>query len=209
MVYLHLLDWRGDSVTLPGLPRKVVRARTLTGGKAAVRQTGDALEVAVPPAGRDPIDTIVELKLDGPADGIRPIPTGGALTVGKVARASNVYGGMAEFSAEKAVDDDEGTRWATDGGTHSAWLEVDLGRPTAIGRVRILQQAEFAERIRRFELQIRDGEAWRTILTGTTTPAEYVRDFPSVTAQIVRLNILEATEGPTIDEFQLFGPGKR
>ncbi|MHB9081988.1 MAG: hypothetical protein ACYC3X_31370, partial [Pirellulaceae bacterium] len=36
------------------------------------------------------------------------------------------------------------------------------------------------------------------------TPAESTPKFESVTAQRVRLNITEATDGPTIWEFQLF-----
>ncbi len=37
---------------------------------------------------------------------------------------------------------------------------------------------------------------------------EQVRQFPPVKARVVRLNILKATEGPTIWEFQVFAPGK-
>ena len=199
-VYLHLMDWTGGPVTLPGLPLKVVAARALTGGKATVTQTADALLVAVPEVNRDAVDTLVELTLDRSADGIRPIAAAGSLTAGKAARASNVYGGSEAYAANKALDDDESTRWATDGGTHSVWLDVDLGRPTTFNRVRILQEPEYAARIRSFELEVREGDGWTTILTGTTMPAEYLEDFPPVTAQVVRLNILNATDGATIND---------
>jgi alpha-L-fucosidase len=208
-VYLHLMDWQGDAVTLPPLPRHVLAARTLTGGRVTVRQTAEALEVTLPKSDHDPIDTLVELRLDRPADGLRPLSTGGSLASGKPARASNVYANEEAYSADKAVDDDESSRWATDGGTHSAWLEVDLGRPAQIGRVRVVQEAEYAARIRKFEMQVKTETGWATILDGTTMPPEYVREFPPVTARVVRLNILEATDGPTIDEFQLFGPQKQ
>ena len=68
--------------------------------------------------------------------------------------------------------------------------------------------SEAYDRVRKFELQYKDGEAWKTFLEGTRIGEEYSQAFEPVTAQIVRLNILEATDGPTIWEFQLLAPGK-
>ena len=208
-IYLHVFDWGSGELDLPPLGRKIVGSSVLTGGSATVRQTADSLTVSVPAAYRRPIDTVVALRIEGDARGIPPISAVSSLTSGKRATASNVYQGDPAFAADKAVDDEEGTRWATDGGTHSAWLEVDLGQPTRVGSVRILQEAVYADRIRRFELQAKDGEEWRTLLSGTTMPADYRHEFTPVTARYVRLVIQEATEGPTINEFQLFAPGKR
>ena len=207
-IYVHVLKWPGEALVLPAINRKVVSAIALTGGKAEVKQDEEGVEVRVAPADRQEIDTIVALKLDGPAADVKPASLAGCLTSGKKASASNVYRKMAQFDAAKAVDDDESTRWATDAGTQAAQLEVDLGQPTAVGRVRIVQDAQYAGRVRRFELQYKDGQDWKTILSGTTTPAQYVKTFEAVTVRQVRLNILEASDGPTINEFQLFAPGK-
>jgi hypothetical protein len=67
---------------------------------------------------------------------------------------------------------------------------------------------EWGKRIRRFELQVREGDAWKTVLEGTGVGRGFAKEFPPVTAQRVRLNILEATEGPTIFEFGVFPPKK-
>ena len=56
-----------DVVKLAPLARKIVGSSVLTGGTAQVAQTDNAVEVSVPKADRQPIDTIVALKLDGPA----------------------------------------------------------------------------------------------------------------------------------------------
>jgi alpha-L-fucosidase len=58
-------------------------------------------------------------------------------------------------------------------------------------------------RVRKFTLQYRDGDEWKTALTGTTIGRNFSQRFAPVTAQRVRLQILEATEGPTINELQL------
>jgi len=103
------------------------------------------------------------------------------------------------------VDDDPTTRWATNSGTKQAWLEIDLGKLTTFDRVKISE--EFG-RVRQFELQYKDGNDWNTFIEGKKLGAGYSKQFKPVTAQYVRLNILDATDGPTIWEFQLFAPKK-
>jgi alpha-L-fucosidase len=66
--------------------------------------------------------------------------------------------------------------------------------------------SEAYDRVRQFELQYQEGDAWKTFLSGTRIGEKLAQDFAPVTAQCVRLNILEATEGPTIWEFQLLAP---
>jgi hypothetical protein len=66
-VYVHVLEWKGDPVSLPALPGKVVSSSVLTGGRADVKQTETGTEITVPAAERQDIDTIVALQLDKPA----------------------------------------------------------------------------------------------------------------------------------------------
>ena len=206
LVYLHILRWPADTVSLPPIAPKVTGHSVLTGGEATVAQTDEGIQVGVPPEHRDRLDTIVKLELDGPADEIpvlidrRP---SGSLAFGKKATASNVYQNDAEFSPEKAIDDDDATRWGCDWGTHEAWLEVDLGEPHVLGRAFI---SEPYGRVRRFELQAKRGDKWQAFHDGTTIGECFEISFPPVTAGHIRLHLLETTEGPSIWEFQLFGP---
>ena len=171
-----------------------------------MRQTQEGIEIQVPAQNRQEIDTIVKLELDGPAGEIPPLVTAStSLTAGAKAKASNVFQNNRAHGADKAIDGDPATRWATDSGVKQAWLELDLGKPVTFGRVAI---SEEYDRVRRFELQYKDGETWKTFLQGTRIGEQYAQDFPPVTAQYVRLNILEATDGPTIWEFQLLPAGK-
>ncbi|MCX6358467.1 MAG: alpha-L-fucosidase [Armatimonadetes bacterium] len=205
-IYLHLMKWADGSATLPALPARVRGWTVVTGGSAHVKQTAEGLRITAPRSTRRAIDTIIALHLDRPAAAIKPITVAGALSANGRASASNVYQNMDEYAAEAAIDDNPASRWATDAGTHSAWLQVDLTKPRTVGKVRILQQALYAERIRRFELLARDTGEWTTVATGTTMPAEYVAAFPAVTARSIKLSILEATDGPTIDELQVLPP---
>lgn len=206
-VYLHVQHWPKETLTLPAIPAKVVGAVALTGGVPVVRQTAESLEVDLPAVDRQELDTIIALKLDRLASSIAPMDVDPrALSTGKKATASNVYRNQAGHNAAKAVDGDDETRWATDTGTKSAWLEVDLGGPQVIGRVVIRQAYPELHRVRTFAIESwRDG-AWRPFYQGKDLGATLEVAFEPVTAQRVRLNITEATGGPTLWEFELFPP---
>ena len=207
-IYLHVLAWPDDTLSVPAIPAKVVRCRVLGGGKAEVRQTATGLEISVPESDRQPIDTVVALELDRSALDLAPVDVPGAvsLTTGAKASASNTYHDQAEFGPDKAVDGRSDTRWATDAGTKSAWLEVDLGQPKTFSRAVIMQAFPELKRVRKFAIEYWQDEQWKTICRGEHLGAKFTTRFEPVTAQRVRLNITEATDGPTICEFQLFAP---
>ena len=67
-IYLHILRWPADTISLPAMPRKIVRHNLLGGGTATVKQSESGIQVSVPAARRHAIDTIVKLELDGAAN---------------------------------------------------------------------------------------------------------------------------------------------
>ena len=210
IVYVHVTSWPGDSITLPAIGKKITASSLLGGGAVKVEQPDPAaaITIAVAPSDRQETDTIVKLELDGQAMEITPIAGvasgSGLIAPTMKATASNIYQNNAAYGQEKAIDGDPDTRWATDEGTHQAWLEVDLGKPMTFDRADI---GETYDRVQSFELQYLDGRQWKTFCHGTTigeqlsTPA-----FDAITAQHVRLNILDASEGPSINQFQLYAP---
>ncbi|MBM3335700.1 alpha-L-fucosidase, partial [Candidatus Sumerlaeota bacterium] len=210
-IYVHVLEWPDGALNLPVIPAKVVRSRILGGGKAEVRQTATGLAISVPESDRQPIDTVVALELDRSALDLVAVdvPLAVSLTTKAKASASNTYRNMAEVGPDKAVDGRGDTRWATDAGTKSAWLEIDLGQPKTFSRAAIKQAFPELKRVRKFAIECRQDEQWKTICQGVNLGASFTATFEPVTAQRVRLNITEATDGPTIFEFQLFAPPPR
>ncbi len=172
----------------------------LGGGRAELTQADGKLAIKVPASDRDPVDTVILLELEGSAMDLPAItPSGGVK-----ATASNVYQKMfEEYGPEMAFDSDNETRWATDSGTRQAWIAADLGRQVKVQRVRIAEAAPYAGRVKKFDFQYRQGGEWKTIFTGTTLGEKFQRRFEPVTAREFRLNIQDATEGPTIAEIEL------
>jgi alpha-L-fucosidase len=101
-----------------------------------------------------------------------------------------------------AFDNDSHTRWATDTGTKQCWIAGDLAKPLTIQRVRI--EEAIGERVQKFEFQYRNGDQWKTIYSGTKIGRWHQQKLdPPVTAREFRLNILDATDGPTIADIEL------
>jgi alpha-L-fucosidase len=199
VIFVHILKWNGETLTLPNIPAKIVGASLLTGGKVDMKQTDEGIVLSVPASDRQPIDTLVKLDLDGSAMSLAPV----SLASGIKASASNVYHHMEDFDAEKAFDGDPATRWATDDGTHQAWISTDFGKSRTLHNVVIHE--EYEGRVQKFELQYKDANGakeWRTICSGATLGKNFVKEFSPITAREVRLNILEATDGPTISEIR-------
>jgi len=201
-VYLHILRWPSEKIVLPDIGCTVVSHSVLTGGQATVKETAEGIEVFVSADQRDPLDTIVKLEFDGPLCGIEPIRTGPQpLSLAATATASGVWPDP-HLAPELAFDGDPGTRWGCAPDTKAGWLAVDLGEPKTFSRLYVNEGTW--DRVRKFELQIQIGEDWQAIHTGTTIGENFSVTFEPVTARHVRLNILEASDVPTIWEVQLF-----
>ena len=131
-----------------------------------------------------------------------PLP----VSQGKKVMASSTFR-LPGYDADKAVDGDLSTRWATDAGQGSGWLEVDLGKPTTVSRAVIQEQSFSQTALFAVESQLADG-SWKTLAEGTTIGASKELKFTPTTAQKFRLHIFESKlvpgGGATIDEFQLF-----
>jgi alpha-L-fucosidase len=184
---------------------------------------GANLLLDVPPdnTGRIPqnlVDRLVELKkiIDNPA--LLPKPK--SLTYRKPSNASTTWLLRQEYTPEYAFDEDSTTRWVGSIDIDTAWLEVDLEKEVPFNRVLITEQCTPC--IHSFELQYKNGNEWKTILSIKDFKGVTDQKFKSVTARHVRIlitkfsvlsnpeNVLRApgtlaqNEGPGISEFQLF-----
>ncbi|MHB1002184.1 MAG: alpha-L-fucosidase [Armatimonadota bacterium] len=66
-VYLHIMKWDGDMVSLPALNAGILSASLMTGGSVGAEQTDDGLNISIPSEYHKEYDTIVVLELDRPA----------------------------------------------------------------------------------------------------------------------------------------------
>ena len=211
-IFLHLLRRSDEPLALKAPPLTITSARIFNGPALTFSIKDDTLNLTVPPAAWQPVDTIIELTMAGSAMDLAPIASasGGLVTPEMKATASAVFENDPHYAASMAIDGDSETRWATPAGTRECWLELDLLKPQAIGRIEIDEAyAQPKSRVKRFEIQAKTGGTWTTIHTGTALGAHFKATPPPLTTQHLRLRVLDATEGPTISEIRLFPPAKQ
>jgi alpha-L-fucosidase len=160
------------------------------------------LDVGPDKTGRIPAAVVARLMaLKQVIDDPRKLPVN--LLASKKAAASNVHKNDPQFAADNITDGDFRSRWATDDDRKSAWIEFDLGGDTTFdGAV----ATEGWNRIEEFAIEIPDGRGgWKAVYQGKKMGGDgELLSFPSVTAAKVRLNILRATAGPTIWDFEIY-----
>lgn len=200
-VFLHILQRPASGpVVLPAPPQAVRSARMHNGPQAGLATSGGLLHITIPDGAWDKVATVIELTLDGPAMAVAPLEQSlGTVIRGTKASASAVFGNEPQYAADKAIDGDSATRWATPAGTSTCWLRLDFPAATTLAGVEI--DEEFASprsRVRRFELQVMDGGAWRTVHSGKALGAGFSAEFPPLTTTALRLHILDASDGPTL-----------
>ncbi|MEU8382756.1 glycosyl hydrolase [Streptosporangium sp. NPDC048865] len=135
------------------------------------------------------------------------LPAGAAETPvsqGRAAVASSAERG--DLSAEAAVDGKSGTRWSSKF-SDPQWLQVDLGRPTAINRIVLNWERAYATA---FRIQTSSGGGqWKTIHSTTAGKGGVQTLDVSATARYVRLHATKRSSqyGVSLWEFQVFGKG--
>ncbi|MFH1738091.1 MAG: alpha-L-fucosidase [bacterium] len=199
-IYVHIFEGWESALELPPIEREIMSSRLLNGGAVKVAQSPEGVTIDVPSTDCQPPDTIVELTLDGPAKDVSPKSAGIGMPEGVTARASNVRRREEGYAPGKAVDESPMSRWATDDGITQAWLEFHLPAPVTFDV--IMMDEAFGPRVQEFRIQAKDGDEWRTFYTGTTMGRNWAGKLKPVTAQDIRVDILEASDGPTIRDIQ-------
>ncbi|MDO4856516.1 MAG: alpha-L-fucosidase [Thermoguttaceae bacterium] len=128
-----------------------------------------------------------------------------SLSYRKPVKASSNWDSGA-YSVASAFDGNLVSRWGAKPGSRSGWIEVDLTQPTEVKKVVISEIAY--PRTTRFRIEVRSSETdeWTTVYEGKTIARQnFIIPFEKpVEARFVRLNILDATEVPTIEEFSVY-----
>ncbi len=207
-IYLHLLEKVDGPVTVRMLPIAIKSAKILNGPDLKLVLADGSILFKIPETSWNEIDTIVEFTIDGDSMAIAPLkPLRKANLLGAKASASAFYGSDPQYSADMVLDGDAESRWAAPAGTQPSWLQIDFAKETTLKGIKIEEAfSGDTSRVQQFELQKKDGTTWTTFYTGTAIGAKFSTTFAPVTTSAIRLNILAASEGPTISEISIQSP---
>ncbi|MBC8126674.1 MAG: alpha-L-fucosidase [Gloeobacteraceae cyanobacterium ES-bin-144] len=110
-----------------------------------------------------------------------------------------------EYSAEKLLDDNRETYWATPDSITTASVEIILPEARTFSVIRLREAISLGQRVRKFAVDIRENGQWREwIGYGSSIGAQVLLRESPVTADGVRLRILESAACPCLSEFSLW-----
>jgi alpha-L-fucosidase len=232
-IYIHLLNGEQTDLSLPAISAKVKSAALLDGTTLRFSQTNSGLKINFPQDKIDSVATIAVLTMDRNVSGIAPIipfSASGSVAYGKTAVASSSVGQF-YHDPGAAFDDNPKTSWKIGRrkdvdfdqfygkNIHyqsedvmklyepSGWLEVDLGKPQRIGKIKLGESKYSDSEIRKFKVEYLAGKSWVSLAEGDKM-GDWNKDIKPVTAQKFRLVISEYHGYFGVNEFELFPPAK-
>jgi hypothetical protein len=160
---------------------------------------------------RDPVDTIVRLRLDGPSEPLSPIDPllGRAIPLG-AANASSEYGKAFEAGnilSGKAGGFEAGIHasayWLSKSADRPEWIEVQFAQPEKINGL-VLAEPRGRYNTRAFKVEYETSDGWKTLHAGTTIGPDFALLFPPVQTQRLRLAFLEHREHVALGKFAAY-----
>jgi alpha-L-fucosidase len=125
------------------------------------------------------------------------------LAKGKV-KATNVRGNDPRFNAEKTIDGDAITYWATDDGVTTASMELEFGREIEFNTFLAQENIALGQRVKKFSLEIWREGGWETVARQSTIGYKRILRFPAVKTVKIKFTIEAAKACPTITNLEVY-----
>jgi len=110
-----------------------------------------------------------------------------------------------DFSAAKVLDGKRYSYWATPDGTVQATLTLELQGSKTFDVLRLREPIQLGQRVRKFNIEVRVKGRWQTwVDNGSSIGAHTLFRKNLVSADMVRINIVESAACPLLSEVSLF-----
>ena len=126
------------------------------------------------------------------------------LALGSTVSASEVRGNSSEFGANKLVDGNPETYWATNDSTKNASLEIDLKDQKEIRFVQIEEYIRLGQRVKSFQVEAMENNEWKEIASGTTIGKKRILEIDPLRTSKVKITITDAKACPVIANVSLY-----
>jgi len=128
------------------------------------------------------------------------------LMKGATVKAENTRGNSSKYSAANLLNGKYDSYWAADDNVTTTSIEIDLGNPQTFNRFLVQEYTPLGQRVAKFSVERWDDTTskWITIQDATTIGYKRILRLPQVTAQKLRLNIVEALASPVLNNIELY-----
>jgi alpha-L-fucosidase len=126
------------------------------------------------------------------------------LLAGTKVTADNIRGNDDTFSANKLIDGNKNTYWATDDAVKKAAVVFEFMKPTAVNRLLLQEYIKLGQRIKAFTVEAKVDRKWKTIAKETTIGYKRILRFDRVLTSALRINITDSKASIVLSNIQAF-----
>ncbi|MBE7176720.1 MAG: alpha-L-fucosidase [Mucilaginibacter polytrichastri] len=108
------------------------------------------------------------------------------------------------FAGNATTDGDKDSYWTTDDDVTSGSLTVDLEGKHTVKYVCIQEYIKLGQRIKRFTVEVADGENWKKVGEGTTVGYKRILKIDPVQTDKVRITVNDALACPVIHTISVY-----
>ena len=125
------------------------------------------------------------------------------LAIGKIT-ASNIRGKDKKFSAEKLLDSNFDTYWATDDNMKSAEITLDFVKEVELNTVILQENIALGQRVKSFSVQIWKKGNFETVSKNTTIGYKRIIRFSKITTPKIKILIEDSKACPVISTLEIY-----
>ena len=107
--------------------------------------------------------------------------------------------------AALALDGDSDTFWSAPVGSRHGVVEADFPIPVTFDHALSMEWINEGQKVEKYAIEVFKDGKWVSVAGGQAIGHKKIDEFPAVTTQRVRLNILSSVGEARIREFQIFG----
>ena len=197
-LYLHIIDWPENGRLNIPIQNKLTKAYLLVdpNKQLEIKQDEKRITISVPAQAPDTLLSVIAVEFEGELN-VLQLPT-----AGKTGSASSVD---SKVALANLFDGNLKNEWKPEPGENKAWVEVDLGEEVSIENFSVIEPWRLRNNHgQEFQLQVKKGEKWITIIEGKTNGTGHSQSFETVTGRYFRLNLTGAKgEVPLLNEWIL------
>ncbi|UJH68784.1 alpha-L-fucosidase [Allomuricauda sp. SCSIO 65647] len=119
-------------------------------------------------------------------------------------QASDVRGNSKSYNAEKAIDGNKDTYWATDDDITSASITLKFNEPTEVNRILLQEYIPLGQRVKRFAVAAEVDGDWKTLHEQTTIGYKRILRFNTTKTSKIKVDIIESKGPITLSNLELY-----
>jgi alpha-L-fucosidase len=203
-IYIHILKWMGEAtkIILPDFGMDIQSCRIVNNDESVKlsRKHGNHV-IEFSRKALEPVNTIIELKVNGNTSDIKPIKLESQSLSYKhhvaVSKAPDLW-----WNAVNNINNgDWALPWIPAKDDKNPWAEIDFSKPLNVTKVVIYEKGHA---IKAFKIQCLVNEKWETVYKGKSIGPELAVKLPEIITQKIRLVLTEFSEYPGIYEFSVY-----